>query len=202
MGLREHEDSPFNTPKSYYLQKKEARREARLTQSKELKQLFLKAQEYYQENYPNSQEDPKITWDKKKKKELLFDEDKVFFDELKGRSRDDLLTMREILLYSIKEHNYKKVSTYYRMKELRGRIKNLIPGGKILEEIEKLEAEKSERENTLKRLKEEYAKEVGEAKQAVDTKDLKDEERYICPKCGKEMGNAGGLGSHIKYCKA
>lgn len=190
MLKKPNEDEIMKAIPSYYDIKKLEREETERVEFKGLHDLFKKALNFYNENYPNSFQKPKIKW-KNQKKPFLFEDKKSFIDDIKTRNIEDKLLARFILLYSIQERNYKIVAIYYKYNELRGKIKNLIPGGDILEKIEKIELEKRKKEEELIELK----KKLSEAlmKEKTETKTITS---IKCDLCEKECNSAAGLASH------
>ena len=159
-------------------------------------ELFEKALKFYEEKYPKSFRKIPMEWNEPKKK-LSLPNQKNFFEELKELTTEEKLFARYMLFYTIKEHNYKTLDTYYEYVGLRGRLKNLIPGGNILDKIENIEAEQRKKEEELIRLKKEYQ----EALQKDENERLKAKStKIICtvPGCGKECNSPAGLASHIR----
>lgn len=191
MPIKETNSSSLNATPSYYTEKIKKRKEQELQQSAYLRSLFNKANEFYKKNYPKSFQEPPLEW-KEPKQKFTLDDEAIFVEEIKDLPTNIKLLMRYILQYSLKERNYKKIDTYRKYKELRGRLKNLIPGGKVLDKIERIEEEKRKKEEELSQLYKEYNK-ITKSEKPADKK-------HICTKCGKEFGNAGGLGSHMRTC--
>lgn len=193
MLKKPNEDGIMKAIPSYYDIKKLEREEAERVEFKELHELFKKALNFYNENYPNSFQKPEIKR-KNQKKPFLFEDKKSFMGDIKTRNIEDKLLARFILLYSIQERNYKLVNTYYKYNELRGKIKNLIPGGDILEKIEKIELEKRKKEEELIELKKELSEALmKEKKEKIETKPITS---IKCDLCEKECNSAAGLASH------
>lgn len=197
MLKRESDGNVMKAIPSYYDSKVEERKNAELARAKELRAIFEKALAFYNDNYPKSfQGKHNYIWDVKKGR-LTLKGKKIFFEELKELSVEEKLLARYILLYSLKERNYKKISTFNKFNELRGRLRKLIPGGKLLEKIELLEEEKQKKDNVINDLKAQYTKEVELAlltaknSETVSTK-------VECPECGKVCNSPAGLASHFR----
>ena len=195
--MLKREDAEGNVMKaipSYYDTKIEKRKNIKIEQAKELRALFEKALVFYNDHYPKSfQTKHGFKWDIKKQKLSLLDK-KIFFEELKELSIEDKLLARYILFYSLKERNYKKIDTFNKYNELRGHLRKLIPGGKLLSKIEKLEEEQQKKGKILKDLKAQYIKEVEDA-----TKNsVKPSTKVKCKLCEKECNSPAGLASHMR----
>ena len=194
--LKEHEEGIIKTIPSYYEEKVKKRQEIEKKEHEYLQELFEHALDFYIKKYPKSFQKIPIKWDVPKKPFSLKGK-KDFIEELKEITTEEKLHARHILYYSIKERNYTKVDTFRKFNELRGRLRKLIPGGKLLEKIEKIENEKREKDEVLIRLKQEYAETV--AKAEVESKP-KPPAKIKCPypECGKECNSQAGLASHTR----
>jgi hypothetical protein len=192
VALKEHKDGIMSATPSYYEEKVKKRQEIERKEHEYLEELFHHALEFYKANYPKSTQKIPIKWEIPKKPFSLKGK-KDFIEELKELTTEAKLHARLILYYSIKERNYTKVESFHKLNELRGRLKNLIPGGKLLDKIEKIENEKREKEEILIRLKQEYADAV--AKAEAESKP-KPPAKIICDICQKECSSPAGLSSH------
>lgn len=193
--LKEEDEDQFRKSiPSYYDVKKKERELAEIVKAKEYHELFEKALGFYNENYPKSFRKLKIKW-KIPKRIMLLTIKKIFTEEIKELSIEDKLHARYVLLYNIKEHNYKKVDTYYKYNELRGILKSQIPGGNILDKIEEIEMEQHKKDAELEVLKRKYSELLLEDK---IEKQVKKTPIIICELCGKECSSPAGLASHMR----
>lgn len=194
---KEVEDGIMRSIPSYYEEKKRLREEAELKQAEELKALFENAIEFYNEHYPKSFQKHPIKWEMPKRKFMLIRKN-TLSEDLKGLSTEHKLLARYILLYSIKERNYKRVDTFHKFNELRGQLKKLIPGGDLLDKIEKIETEQQKKNNELSDLKRKYAEEVAKANINSTKNQVKEAPKFPCEMCGKECNSPAGLKSHMR----
>lgn len=192
----EAEDSQLRSIPSYYEEKKKGRELAEIKQEEELKNLFENVLKFYNENYPKSTKKIPIKWYDPKKK-LSLSGKKGFFEELKDLSLEEKYIAREIIFYSIEEHNYTTVDNYWELNGLRGRIKNLIPGGNILEKIEKIKGDKRKQEEELSELERQYQEALlKDERERIESKSTK----IVCKVagCGKVCSSPAGLASHVR----
>jgi len=142
---------------SYYAEKIKEAKEAELKHDSELKEVFLKALLYYNQNYPNSKY--KIKYETKKEL-LVLDTEKVFKDVLNCLTEAQLLVARTVLIYALQEKIHNQNMTirdlYF---ETKGRISQLIPGSRYLDEEDKLKKEIYEKEKRQKEIEEFKTKE-------------------------------------------
>lgn len=203
LRINDDEDVLTNSIPSYYEMKKKERDKAQLEIIENLQMLFGKAVEFYHENYPKSLREIPLTW-KNPKQTFSFGEKekKVFFlDFLEGLSIEQKHLAREILFYSMKERNFKKLDTYYSFQELRGRIFKMIPGARYLKKIEQIEEQQQKVEQELAILYQKYNEEIEKAKKEESQKKETPKEQpnngesYIC-ECGEVCKSPAGLASH------
>lgn len=199
--LKEHDATDLGNKlrpvPSYYNIQLKKRQEIELAHDTLLKEGFLEALGYYEQNYPKSNLKVPIKWEQPKEK-IKFDPTKTLKENLELAPEKDLHLMRLILQYSIKEHNYKLVSKLENYKEALGLVVKLIPGGKFIEEQEQLKEEiflKQNRQEAIKKI-------IQQERQALNkrlSQDIPEEEGiYACEECGKVCKSKAGLTSHMK----
>ena len=194
--LKEHKDGVISTTPSYYDEKVKKRKEIERKEHEYLQELFEHALDFYIKKYPKSFQKIPIKWDVPKKPFSLKGK-KDFIEELKELTTEEKLHARHILFYSINERNYTKVDTFRKFNELRGRLRKLIPGGKLLDKIEKIENEKRKKDEVLIRLKQEYTEAVAKAEAESKPKPkLPAKIKCPIPGCEKECNSPAGLASH------
>lgn len=194
---------------SYYEEKVKQRKEAELQKDTDLKEIFIKALNFYIENYPKSFQKRPIVWNEKKK-DFHINENILLKETLERSSIEELYQMEIIIKYSLDERNYKRVPTRNRFNELRGKIIKLIPGGREAMEIKALQEELQITDMKIKELelckKEkviEFKRNRNELIEEIESKIPKEPSEAIikfkCPYCDDKKLNRGGLGSHIKH---
>lgn len=211
---------------SYYETKLKQRKEAELKRDTELKELFLRALDFYNEIYPLSVQIPPNQWVEKKQL-LTFDTNKLFQENIESFSEVQLYLARLVVKYSLKERNYKKISTRDQYQGIVGLLVKLIPGGRFLEEKDRLREEiniKKNREDEIELIiakerkglhhrlqsnKQEKKEEIIEQPIVIEEEK---EEGFICPFCIdsckgikeelekiKPIKTKAGLSSHVMH---
>lgn len=194
-------------PTSYTLMQKE--REAREAKKAEddAQAVFLDYLEYYNKNYPKS-----IIGYEYLEPKVKFELGKESFEKaLDVLSEQQLLDARNILKYSREEHKGKGMPEYYTYLHCMALINRRIPGATYQEELSKLKDQEQETKKRKKELETLIETErvkfnakrlqpiVAEKKEEPKTEVVQIEtSEFICPNCGKDCHNKGGLAVHVR----
>lgn len=168
--------------------RKKEREEQKQKKDKECKELLLKAINYYNKNYPNSEKD--LIWTKPKVS-IEIGKD-TLKNELNILSEKQLNGIFDIFKYFHDERQMPSIKDHDKMKYILANVKSLVPGGSFIEHLITLRDRYKEQGNEIEELEIRLEEERKKFNKKIQKND------HICTVCGRVCRSPSGLANHMR----
>lgn len=160
----------------------------------EAKKILLKANSYYDDNYPNSTYDN--IWEKPKIKIKFGNE--TLENELKILKEEELHALYEIFAYFHNEQQMHKIEDHKSRSRILGIVRKLTPGATFLDKLYHLYTKRQTINKEIKELEDKLDIERKEFIKRLENNKTEKPEYFPCDLCTKICKSPAGLTSHMR----